>query len=157
MYSYIISIRYFIIGWKRELVYRTSSDSTAINRNNRNGDVYYYSPNNRKLRSLREIQEQLDIYLTDTSLTIDSFTFLKQPIGMDDRSKEIIRDANTKLSKVINKIKYIIFVMYFEVFNNHNIIKYLYNTCNNYVQFYFFFFLIYMILKFYIDFFQNNP
>ncbi|XP_025203764.1 uncharacterized protein LOC112600685 isoform X1 [Melanaphis sacchari] len=86
-------------GWKRELVYRTSGESTIINRSNRNGDVYYYSPNNRKLRSLREIQEQLDISSDKTSLTIDSFTFLKQPIGMNDRSKEIIRDANSKLSK----------------------------------------------------------
>lgn len=90
-----------ILGWKRELVYRTTSDNTAISRTNRNGDVYYYSPNNRKLRSLREIQEQLDLSLIDDGLTIDSFTFLKQPIGIDDRSKELIRDANTKLAKVI--------------------------------------------------------
>ncbi|XP_060849581.1 uncharacterized protein LOC132928718 isoform X3 [Rhopalosiphum padi] len=86
-------------GWKRELVYRTSGESTVLNRANRSGDVYYYSPNNRKLRSLREIQEQLDISSDKTSLTIDSFTFLKQPIGMNDRSKELIRDANSKLSK----------------------------------------------------------
>uniref|UniRef100_A0A2S2NLZ6 MBD domain-containing protein n=1 Tax=Schizaphis graminum TaxID=13262 RepID=A0A2S2NLZ6_SCHGA len=87
-------------GWKRELVYRTSGESTVLNRANRSGDVYYYSPNNRKLRSLREIQEQLDIS-SDKTLTIESFTFLKQPIGMNDRSKELIRDANSKLSKVI--------------------------------------------------------
>ncbi|XP_008179815.2 uncharacterized protein LOC100571833 [Acyrthosiphon pisum] len=85
-------------GWKRELVYRTSGESTILNRTNRNGDVYYYSPTNQKLRSLREIQEQLDI-LSDKDLTIESFTFLKQPIGMNDRSKELIRDANSKLSK----------------------------------------------------------
>jgi len=85
-------------GWKRELVYRTSGESTVLNRANRSGDVYYYSPNNRKLRSLREIQEQLDIS-SDKTLTIESFTFLKQPIGMNDRSKELIRDANSKLSK----------------------------------------------------------
>lgn len=77
------------------------NDSVAASRANRSGDVYYYSPNNRKLRSLREIQEQLDLSLsTDNPLTIDSFTFLKQPIGMNDRTKELIRDANTKLSKV---------------------------------------------------------
>lgn len=85
-------------GWKRELVYRTSGEFTTINGGNRSGDVYYYSPNNRKLRSLREIQEQLDAD-NKNSLTIDSFTFLKQPIGMNDRSKELIRDANSKLSK----------------------------------------------------------
>jgi len=94
-----------ISGWKRELVYRTSCDSTLANRTNRNGDVYYYSPNNRKLRSLREIQEQLDLSLIDNNpLTIESFTFLKQPIGINDKTKELIRDANTKLSKVNIKI-----------------------------------------------------
>ncbi|XP_029342055.1 uncharacterized protein LOC100571019 [Acyrthosiphon pisum] len=80
-------------GWKRELVYRTSGQSTICN-----GDVYYYSPTNQKLRSLREIQEQLDI-LSDEDLTIESFTFIKKPIGINDRSKELIRDANSKLSK----------------------------------------------------------
>lgn len=98
IFLYIICDKYFS-GWKRELVYRTSGESTIINRGNRSGDVYYYSPNNRKLRSLREIQEQLDAD-NKNSLTIDSFTFLKQPIGMNDRSKELIRDANSKLSKV---------------------------------------------------------
>jgi len=84
-------------------VYRTSGESTILNRANRSGDLYYYSPNNKKLRSLREIQEQLDIS-SDKDLTIESFTFLKQPIGMNDRSKELIRDANSKLSKVMKTI-----------------------------------------------------
>jgi hypothetical protein len=91
-------------------VYRNTGDSSSINRANRSGDVYYYSPINRKLRSLREIQEQLDSTLTDENpLTIESFTFLKQPIGMNDRTKELIRDANTKLSKVIKLNVNIIF------------------------------------------------
>lgn len=99
------------LGWKRELVYRTSGDSTVSNRATRSGDVYYYSPTNRKLRSLREIQEQLNLSLTDNnSLTIKSFTFLKQAVGMNDKSKELIRDANTKLSKVINYLVYYICV-----------------------------------------------
>lgn len=93
---------FFFLGWKRELVYRTSGDSTVANRANRSGDVYYYSPTNRKLRSLREIQEQLNLSLTDNDpLTIHSFTFLKQAIGINDKSKELIREANTKLPKVI--------------------------------------------------------
>ncbi|XP_050422119.1 uncharacterized protein LOC126834328 isoform X2 [Adelges cooleyi] len=87
----------FDFGWKRELVYRTTGDS-ASNKSNRSGDVYYYSPTNKKLRSLREIQEQLDLS-NDGLLSIESFTFLKQPLGLDDRTKEIIREANTKLSK----------------------------------------------------------
>ncbi|XP_060857659.1 uncharacterized protein LOC132935201 [Metopolophium dirhodum] len=85
-------------GWKRELVYRALSEFTIRNRASRSGDVYYYSPTNQKLRSLREIQEQLDM-LSNKDLTIENFTFLKQPIGMNDRSKELIRDANSKLSK----------------------------------------------------------
>lgn len=88
-------------------MYRTTGDSTTTNRTNRNGDVYYYSPSNRKLRSLREIQEQLDLHLEENPLTIESFTFLKQPIGLNDRSKELIRDANTKLSKVTINIYYL--------------------------------------------------
>lgn len=98
----------YVLGWKRELVFRNSGEIKATNRANRSGDVYYYSPNNRKLRSLREIQEQLE--LTDNNiLTIESFSFLKQAIGVNDLSKEIIREANTKLSKVIIK--------YFRMFN----------------------------------------
>ncbi|CAI6373174.1 unnamed protein product [Macrosiphum euphorbiae] len=85
-------------GWKRELVYRTSIESIILSRTNSSIDVYYYSPTNQKLRSLREIQEQLDI-LSEKDLTIESFTFSKQPIGMNDQSKELIRDAHSKLSK----------------------------------------------------------
>ncbi|XP_026806402.1 uncharacterized protein LOC113549344 [Rhopalosiphum maidis] len=85
-------------GWKRELVYRTSGES-AVTPANRSGDVYYYSPNGQKLQSLRDIQEQLDILSDKTSLTIDCFTFLKQPIGVNDKSKELIRDAHFKSFK----------------------------------------------------------
>lgn len=94
-------------------MYRTTGDNVTANRANRNGDVYYYSPNNRKLRSLREIQEQLSLSLNEENpLTIESFTFLKQPIGMNDRSKEVIRDANTKVSKVIINISFTCIPMY---------------------------------------------
>ncbi|XP_022172124.1 uncharacterized protein LOC111034968 isoform X2 [Myzus persicae] len=85
-------------GWRRELVYRKSSKSTILNGTDRSGAVYYYSPSNQKLRSLRKIREQLDIS-ADKDLTIENFTFLKQPIGMNDRTKELIRVANSKLSK----------------------------------------------------------
>lgn len=89
-------------------MYRTTGDNTAVNRANRSGDVYYYSPNNRKLRSLREIQEQLNLSLDEEDpLTLECFTFLKQPIGMNNRSLELIRDANTKVSKVIINIIYV--------------------------------------------------
>ncbi|XP_026818447.1 uncharacterized protein LOC113557236 isoform X2 [Rhopalosiphum maidis] len=83
-------------GWKREyIVYK----KTFLNQENRSGDVYYYSPSNQKLRTLQEIQEQLNISSDKTSLTIDCFTFLKQPIGVNDRSKELIRNTHLKLFK----------------------------------------------------------
>jgi hypothetical protein len=97
LFWWIICDKYFS-GWKREyIVYK----KTFLNRENRSGDVYYYSPNNQKLRTLQEIQEQLNISSDKTSLTIDCFTFLKQPIGINDRSKELIRNAHLKLFKVI--------------------------------------------------------
>ncbi|XP_060843940.1 uncharacterized protein LOC132923945 [Rhopalosiphum padi] len=86
-------------GWKRELVYRKSGKSAVVNRANRRADVYYHSPNNQKLRSLRDIQEQLDMSSDKTSLTLDCFTFISQPIGLNDRSKELIRNAHFKLFK----------------------------------------------------------
>ncbi|XP_026816770.1 uncharacterized protein LOC113556173 [Rhopalosiphum maidis] len=84
----------FEYGWKRELVYRSSGESAVLNQANRTDNVYYYSPNNQKLRSLQEIQEYLDISSDKTSLTIDSFTFLTQPIGMNNPSKEVIVDIS---------------------------------------------------------------
>ncbi|XP_028044443.1 uncharacterized protein LOC113558251 [Rhopalosiphum maidis] len=84
-------------GWKRELVYRTSGESAVVTEDNRSGDIYYYSPNGQKLRSLQEIQEYLNISSDKTTLTIDNFTFLAKPIFVYDESKERIRDANFKL------------------------------------------------------------
>jgi len=82
-------------------VYRTSGESDVFNRANRSGDVYYYSPDHQILRSLQEIQEYLDSSSDKTSLTVDSFTFLTQPIGINDRSKEMIIDADFKRFMVI--------------------------------------------------------
>ncbi|XP_026819526.1 uncharacterized protein LOC113558242 [Rhopalosiphum maidis] len=86
-------------GWKRELVYRTSSESAVVTEDNRSGDIYYYSPSGQKLRSLQEIQEYLNISFDKTTLTIDNFTFLAKPIFVYDESKERIRDADFKLYK----------------------------------------------------------
>ncbi|KAK5643307.1 hypothetical protein RI129_007152 [Pyrocoelia pectoralis] len=81
----------FKYGWKRELVYRATND---INTNKRNGDIYYYTPNGRKVRSMREVSENLK----NKELTLDDFTFFKEPLGIDDPEKEIIRDAKIKTS-----------------------------------------------------------
>ncbi|CAK9801388.1 F-box/LRR-repeat protein 7 [Anthophora quadrimaculata] len=75
----------FKYGWKRELVFRASSDSSL----KRMADIYYYTPKGKKVRSFREVAE----FLNTKELTIDNFTFFKEPIGIDDPEKEIIRDA----------------------------------------------------------------
>ncbi|XP_014207654.1 uncharacterized protein LOC106638805 [Copidosoma floridanum] len=73
-------------GWKRELVYRAG---TSENQTRRMADIYYYTPEGKKVRSYREVIE----FLTASELTIDNFTFFKEPLGVNDPNKEIIRDA----------------------------------------------------------------
>ncbi|XP_054261974.1 uncharacterized protein LOC128985973 isoform X2 [Macrosteles quadrilineatus] len=85
-----IFLKPFDYGWKRELVFRSTSDSAT----KKQGDVYYYTPKGKKLRSLREIGE----HLIGTDLSIDNFTFWKDALGCDPE-KEIIRDAKIKLNK----------------------------------------------------------
>lgn len=75
-------------GWKRELVYRATLDSNM----KRNGDVYYYTPSGKKVRSMREVAENLK----NKELTLDDFTFFKEPLGLNDPEKEVIRDAKMK-------------------------------------------------------------
>ncbi|XP_018392974.1 PREDICTED: uncharacterized protein LOC108772026 isoform X2 [Cyphomyrmex costatus] len=72
-------------GWKRELVFRASHDSSA----KKMADIYYYTPTGKKVRSFREVAESLN----SKDLTIDNFTFFKEPIGLGDSDKEVIRDA----------------------------------------------------------------
>ncbi|XP_030028265.1 uncharacterized protein LOC115445906 isoform X2 [Manduca sexta] len=72
-------------GWKRELVFRAALDAHS----RRNADIYYYTPKGKKLRSTREVAE----HLSGTGLTLENFSFFKEPLGVDDPEKEIIRDA----------------------------------------------------------------
>ncbi|XP_038218262.1 uncharacterized protein LOC119836891 isoform X2 [Zerene cesonia] len=72
-------------GWKRELVFRAAHDAHS----RRNADIYYYTPAGKKLRSTREVSE----HLSGTGLTLENFSFFKEPLGIDDPEKEIIRDA----------------------------------------------------------------
>lgn len=76
------------LGWKRELVYRATFDNNL----RRNGDVYYYTPSGKKVRSMREVAQNLQ----NSDLTLDDFTFFKEPVGINDPEKEIIRDAQRK-------------------------------------------------------------
>lgn len=78
----------FEFGWKRELVYRGTSD---LNTSKRQGDIYYYTPGGKKVRSMREVAENLK----NKELTLENFTFFKEPIGLDSE-QEIIRDAKYK-------------------------------------------------------------
>lgn len=43
----------FKYGWKRELVFRASNDSSM----KRMADIYYYTPKGKKVRSFREVAE----------------------------------------------------------------------------------------------------
>ncbi|CAH4023860.1 unnamed protein product [Pieris brassicae] len=79
-------------GWKRELVYRAALDAHS----RRNADIYYYMPGGKKLRSTREVAENL----SGSGLTLENFSFFKEPLGIDDPEKEIIRDA-----KVIRRVE----------------------------------------------------
>ncbi|XP_011503795.1 PREDICTED: uncharacterized protein LOC105366895 isoform X2 [Ceratosolen solmsi marchali] len=86
----------FNYGWKRELVYRAG---TSENQTRRMADIYYYTPEGKKVRSYREVIE----FLTTSKLTIDNFTFFKEPLGVNDPNKEIIRDAKKSRDSFGNK------------------------------------------------------
>lgn len=88
----------FSYGWKRELVYRSTNDSSM----RRMGDIYYYTPTGKKVRSMREVAETLPKH---KDLTIGDFTFTKEPLGIDDPEKEIIRDAKIKTGAAKKHVK----------------------------------------------------
>jgi len=85
---------YFLLflGWKRELVYRN-------NTTNLKADVYYYSPDNTKFRSLREIVSFLRFSNNDT-LTRNNFSFSSNTIGMNNETEEWTRNAYLYVRKV---------------------------------------------------------
>ncbi|XP_052126962.1 uncharacterized protein LOC113206300 isoform X5 [Frankliniella occidentalis] len=76
------------LGWKRELVYRGTNPKSGDGK--RTGDIYYYTPEGKKVRSRVEILE----HLRGTGLTVEHFCFLKEPLGLDDPNKEVIREAS---------------------------------------------------------------
>ncbi|KAF7266799.1 hypothetical protein GWI33_019906 [Rhynchophorus ferrugineus] len=79
----------FKFGWKRELVWRSTSTTLKPI-----GDIYYYTPHGKKIRSFRELADHLNG--NSKNLTIENFSFTKEPLGLDDPEKEIIRDAKVK-------------------------------------------------------------
>lgn len=76
-------------GWRRELVFRANIDNKQKLENK--GEVYYHSPNGKKLRSKGEIMNELRD-LRDQNLHINDFTFAKESIGMPP-DLEIVRKA----------------------------------------------------------------
>ncbi|VVC33499.1 Pre-C2HC domain,Methyl-CpG DNA binding,DNA-binding domain [Cinara cedri] len=77
-------------GWKREIVQRKA----IANKNNRS-DVYYYSPANKKFRSLKQIKEELP---KNSVLKIKHFSMIPHPTGVKDKKKEMTRKADKKPS-----------------------------------------------------------
>lgn len=77
----------FKYGWRREFVLRANIDNKTKLENK--GEVYYHSPNGKKLRSKAEIQAELK---GDQNLDIGDFTFAKESIGMS-ADQEIVRSA----------------------------------------------------------------
>ncbi|XP_055706459.1 uncharacterized protein LOC129803730 isoform X2 [Phlebotomus papatasi] len=74
----------FEYGWKRELVYRAVAGISK-----EKGEVYYFTPTSKKLRTRTEIQQNLT-----HDLTLDNFTFVKEPLGLGPEF-EIIRNAKS--------------------------------------------------------------
>ncbi|GAB0087940.1 uncharacterized protein DMENIID0001_023070 [Sergentomyia squamirostris] len=74
----------FQYGWKRELVYRAVAGISK-----EKGEVYYFTPTSKKLRTRTEIQQNLT-----HDLTLDNFTFMKEPLGLGPEF-EIIRNAKS--------------------------------------------------------------
>lgn len=75
----------FKYGWRRELVWRATVDAN----NKRNGDIYYFTPQGKKVRSMREVAENLK----NRDLSLENFSYFKAPLGLNDPEKETIRNA----------------------------------------------------------------
>jgi len=100
-----------LLGWRREVVYRATVDPGTKTL----CDVYYYTPDGKKLRSGREVSDYCKatynnvynhlcltysflLFLVDkvnSTFTVENFTFFKEPIGMDS-TQEILRYAKTR-------------------------------------------------------------
>ncbi|XP_075154834.1 uncharacterized protein LOC142228327 isoform X2 [Haematobia irritans] len=72
----------FEFGWKRELVWRANMEASKDK-----ADVYFISPNGRKIRTRNDIMP-----LLEGDLTIDHFCFVREPLGASP-DVEIVRSA----------------------------------------------------------------
>ncbi|XP_034947108.1 uncharacterized protein [Chelonus insularis] len=85
----------FKYGWKRELIYNKgdleNSSQKAIK-------VFYITPKgNKKVYNLKQVAE----HLNTKELTIDNFTFIQEPIGINDSECEIIREEDIVSTPVL--------------------------------------------------------
>lgn len=87
----------FKFGWKRELVFRANLENKQKVDNK--GEVYYHTPNGKKLRTKAEI---LGFLRKDQNLDIGDFTFAKESIGMPP-DQEIVRSAKIQTPSQRNK------------------------------------------------------
>lgn len=78
----------FALGWKRELVIRRVN----VSKTKLSGDVYYYTPTKKKLRSKKEVQKWLNEHF-ENRLTMANFTFQKMLTNLNDPNREIKRMA----------------------------------------------------------------
>lgn len=74
----------FEYGWKRELVLRAIPEVSK-----EKGEVYYITPNGKKLRTRNEIYNNLP---KDGTLSMEHFTFSKESLGVSPEF-EVIRSA----------------------------------------------------------------
>ncbi|KAG4075136.1 hypothetical protein HA402_006153 [Bradysia odoriphaga] len=86
----------FKFGWKRELVYRSQMADTRTKSDK--AEVYYITPEGKKLRTKSEIQS----CLTD-GLDLNMFTFAKDPLGVG-LDYEIVRSAKSYSQQTQRKV-----------------------------------------------------
>ncbi|XP_013783655.1 uncharacterized protein LOC106467821 [Limulus polyphemus] len=80
----------FELGWKREIVYRSSTENNINRKSTRLIDVYYLTPSGQRLRSMREVYNYISAH-PQFGITIDCFTFAN--ISISHTPYEIQRHA----------------------------------------------------------------
>ncbi|KAJ8308611.1 hypothetical protein KUTeg_013485 [Tegillarca granosa] len=84
-------------GWRRELVLRNTFEEYTKSGHKKQvipGDIYYYTPDGKKLRSMPQIIEFLET--SKSPFTRENFTFFKQPIS--EPPYETVRNAGRGLN-----------------------------------------------------------
>jgi len=66
----MLSYHSFLLGWKREMVYRNTSKSTF----KKMADIYYYTPSGKKVRSNRELLEYCKYVVVELLQNIIAFS-----------------------------------------------------------------------------------